>query len=78
MNSGFVYDSLDISNHTFKSLNHMVEIIKYTKHQGFRPFLSNIQERTEHLWIIQSLFKKKHEIIPKLPPEFLSMPRTLP
>lgn len=39
-------------------------IIKYTEPWGFRPCLSNIQEFTEQLWILKSLFKKKHSITP--------------
>lgn len=62
MISSFVYDSVDASNRMFKSLNHMAEIIKYRKPWGFRPFLSNIQKSTEHLWIIKSLSKRKLKI----------------
>lgn len=40
------------------------QILKYTKPWGFRPFLSNMQEFTEHLWILKSLFKKKHRKSP--------------
>lgn len=40
------------------------QIIKYRKPWGVWPFLSNTQAFTQHLWILKSLFKKKHRITP--------------
>lgn len=57
----FVYYSHDVSRHQITELHRSQ---KYTKPWGFRPFLSNIQEFTEHLWILKSLFKNKHRITP--------------
>lgn len=61
--SDFFYDSLDISSPMLKSLNHLADFKTY-KALRFYTLSFKHAEFTEHLWILKSLFKKKHRVSP--------------